>query len=125
SSLSSFPLCLSLFFFTATAPTAFSTLSLHDALPIFRERAPVVPVRERLPERCGDVGERGLVTARLEPRAGGLTPEPRVLGAKMGRLSHRPTRPDGEQRNEAREGHGERAADGHSFALHARISSPT
>src|SRR5690606_36013592 len=92
---------------------------------LFRERAPVVPVRERLPERCGDVGKGGLVAARLEPRERGLGAESRVLGVEAVSFARRPARPDGEQRNEAREGHGERAADGHSFALHARINSPT
>src|SRR5690606_16803959 len=92
---------------------------------LFRERAPVVPVRECLPERCGDVGERSLVTARLEPRAGGLTPEPRVLGADGFRVPGHDARTRGQDNAKAREDQDQRPPERHSLALHARINSPT
>src|SRR3712207_8459057 len=66
---------ITLFFFNDTATTEIYTLSLHDALPIFREKVEVVEVTSHLPGRLVEgtnlpalqlrhlLGQRGLLDA--------------------------------------------------------------
>src|SRR5690242_21436427 len=49
------------FFFNDTATTEIYTLSLHDALPIFRRSAPIPAPRNRLTIATTRVAQRGFV----------------------------------------------------------------
>src|SRR5205085_8151150 len=55
------PLCSSFFFFTDPATSAAYTLSLHDALPIFRRPADAHQVAAQLGQvRCGHAAEMSI-----------------------------------------------------------------
>src|SRR5690242_21684612 len=63
------------FFFNDTATTEIYTLSLHDALPIFRPGASVSLTKSMLQRCSGRVGQ-GSGIFRVRPPSGGLSQPP-------------------------------------------------
>src|SRR3712207_9538932 len=82
------------FFFNDTATTEIYTLSLHDALPIYRAADPQDPPGVVLPEllgaeealRAGAVvgGPAGLCVRRVDPARRPARGEPRAAGQPVG-----------------------------------------